>query len=122
VVAESHDGYAIGYHSVFDHTPSVSYHYFSRNDSLLNRIRTQKETQQLIRLARGFYTLEEHNDTLVFNNLRFGQVNGWENPKAGFIFRYNLEKPNSLFTVQQGRFSGWNRKTTAGFIKRIKGN
>lgn len=122
VVTDVGDGYLIGYHSVFDRAPSITSQYFSKNDSLLDPIREKEEPKQLIRLARDFYTVERHRDTLIFHNLRFGQIDGWEVPRAGFIFSYNLEMRNSLFTIQKGRFSGWSKKTTSAFIKRIEGN
>lgn len=122
VVVEADKGYYIGYRSVFDTTPSIPYHYFLKNDSLIDQIAEEQDTKALVHLARGFYTIEQDSGTLVFNNLRFGQVNGWANPQEKFVFRYYLEKPNSLFTVQQGRFSGWSRKTWNDFVKKIGGN
>lgn len=122
VVADVGDGCFIGYHSVFDRQPSLANQFFSKNDSLLDPIRSKEETEQLVRLARDLYTVERHHDTLVFNNLRFGQINGWENPRAGFIFSYNLGMRNSLLTIQKGRFSGWSKKTTSSFLKRIEGS
>ncbi|HCW06599.1 MAG TPA: metal-dependent hydrolase [Cytophagales bacterium] len=122
VVAEVQGGYFIGYHSVFDRSRSF-FQFFAKNDSLLNHLNNRPDTQSLILLARDFYIVEQRTDTLVFSNLRFGQVNGWTNPSARFIFRYNLNKPgNSFFTVQQGRFSGWNQQTWSDFLKRIEGN
>ncbi|MFZ9743821.1 MAG: metal-dependent hydrolase, partial [Chitinophagaceae bacterium] len=56
-----------------------------------------------------FYTLEKWGDTLVFNDLRFGQINGWENPHSKFAFHYFLSHPkDNELIVQRGRFAGLN--------------
>jgi inner membrane protein len=123
VVIKSDNGYFTGYHSVLDARSLIVFTYVPSNDSLLNTSRNSKETHQLIRLARGYYAANRKRDTLVFSNLRFGQMNGWENPNAGFVFQYNIGRSdNSLLTVQRGRFSGWNKKTVLTFWSRIKGD
>ncbi len=122
VVIKTTDGYWMGYYSDFD-SESITYHYFSRNDSLLAPQQlVNTETNRLIRLSRGYYLFNQKRDTVVFSNLRFGQMFGWERPAAPFVFQYYLSKPNSLLTVQRGRFSDWNRTRLENFIKRIKGN
>lgn len=122
VVAKTSDGYWIGYYSDFDSRP-ITYHYFARNDSLLAPQQLVKvETNRLIRLSRGYYLFNQKSDTVVFSNLRFGQMFGWEKPEAPFVFQYYLGKPNSLLTVQRGRFSDWNRARLLNFTGRIKGN
>jgi inner membrane protein len=58
----------------------------------------------------------------VFNNLRFGQIAGWHNPRAPFAFHYYLNNPDeNLMVIQRGRFTGWNSKTATSLINRIKG-
>lgn len=123
VVVPDSVGYWIGYRSVFDRALTVPFSFVPKNDSLLNRVRADKETQRLIRFARGFYSVEKRNDTLAFNNLRFGQINGWRNSNARFVFQYYLGQPeNDLLTIQRGRFSGWNRQMLTDYAKRILGN
>ncbi len=123
IVVRSNEGYYIGYHSVLDTKPSIAFQFLPANDSLLNPYRQINQARQLIRLSRRYYALEQRKDTLVFSNLRFGQMNGWENPKAGFVFQYNIGRSdNSLLTVQRGRFSGWSKKTFLTFWARIKGD
>jgi len=54
--------------------------------------------------------------------LRFGQVAGWENPKANFAFQYFLNPSyNNTLVVQRGRFKGWNKKKLIALYDRIKG-
>ena len=82
-----------------------------------------EDLQQLIRFSQQFYTVEKWNDTLVFNDLRFGQILGWRNPKEKFVFHYFLQHPeDNELIVQRGRFTGWNKEEVLYLLKRIKGN
>ena len=64
---------------------------------------------ELKTFSQGFYTVEHWGDTLVFNDLRFGQINGWEDPKSRFAFHYYLSHPNDNdLIVQRGRFEKFN--------------
>ncbi|MFZ4770227.1 MAG: hypothetical protein ACOYLO_08610 [Ferruginibacter sp.] len=79
--------------------------------------------QKLIRFSQQFYTVEKWNDTLVFNDLRFGQIIGWQYPKGKFVFYYFLQYPEeNKLVVQRGRFAGWNQQTAISLFLRIKGN
>ena len=122
VVAEDQRGYHVGFRSRFDQSVSMDLHYFPKNDSLLNPVHDLEEVQYLKRFSQGYYTAEMRGNTLVFNDLRFGQ-NGWDNPEAKFVFNFYLNHPDAnSMVVQRGRFAHWNRETVASFISRIKGN
>lgn len=123
VVAEDNDGYHIGYRSVFDTSNTLSLEYFPRQDSLLKQARDKHELEQLIRFSQGYYTAEQREDTTVFNNLRFGQIAGWHNPRAPFAFHYYLNNPKeNLLVIQRGRFSGWDAETAKSLATRIRGD
>lgn len=123
VVAGNDDGYHVGFRSLFDEKKEINFQYFPRKDSLLNPVHDHEDLQRLIRFSQQFYTVEKWNDTLVFNDLRFGQVIGWQNPKAKFVFYYFLQHPqDNTLVVQRGRFEGWNWQTAKYFLKRIMGN
>jgi len=123
VVAGNDSGYYVGFRSVFDSRKEIAFQYFPRNDSLLKPLKGSQELDRLIRFSQQFYTVEKWKDTLVFNDLRFGQVMGWQSPREKFVFHYFLQPPiNNTLVVQRGRFEGWNRQTAGSFIKRIKGN
>lgn len=123
VVAGNEKGYYIGYYSVFDSQKKIDLHYYPENDSLLNPVRDREEVQRLLRFSQGFYTVEQWHDTLVFNDLRFGQIVGWYKPEANFAFHYYLQqKEGNKFVVQRGRFADWTWETTQSLIKRIEGN
>lgn len=123
VIAASDSGYHVGFRSVFDRKETIDFAWFPRNDTLLAPVTDEEEVNNLLRFSRGFYTVEKWNDTLVFNDLQFGQIAGWQNPTAKFAFHYFLKQPRSnRLVVQRGRFKGWNRETVQSLIKRIKGN
>ncbi len=123
IVSGNDEGYYVGFRSIFDKNKEINFQYFPRNEILLKRVQNHEEIQKLIRFSNQFYTVEKYNDTLVFNDLRFGQIIGWDNPKEKFVFHYYLQLPNSnKLVVQRGRFDKWNWEVIKNFFKRIKGN
>jgi inner membrane protein len=123
VVAESDAGYHIGYHSMFDKNEEIEFRYFPRNDSLLKPWYGQREMRKLIRFSKGYYTAEMSEHGIMFNDLRFGQIMGWQNRDEGFVFHYYLNDPSSNhLVVQRGRFASWNWNAVKAFIHRIRGN
>jgi inner membrane protein len=122
VVAEDSGGFYTGYRSVFDKGP-IHFHYQHRNAWLLDSLRPDPDLRCLLRFSQGFYTVEKWGDTLVFNDLRFGAMRGWEDPKARFVFHYFLQYPGgNKLVVQRGRFAGWDRQTIRAMIRRIRGD
>jgi inner membrane protein len=123
VVAKDTAGFHIGYRSVFDRSSTIPFHYVARQDSLLAPVRGQEDLQHLLRFSKGYYTVQNWNDTLVLNDLRFGQILGWQDPGARFVFYYYLQHPGAnTLLVQRGRMAGWNADTWVTFWERIKGN
>lgn len=123
IVAGNDSGYHVGFHSVFDNKKEIRFQYFPRNDSLYKSIIDQEEVQQLIRFSQQFYTVEKYTDTIVFNDLRFGQIIGWENPQEKFVFHYYLQHPgDNKVVVQRGRFAKWDWEVAKSLLQRIWGN
>lgn len=122
VVAGNDSGYHVGFRSVFDKGRTIAFQYFPRNTYLLQPVAGHEDLQQLIRFSQQFYTIEKWGDTLVFNDLRFGQIIGWEQPRGRFVFQYYLQQPKAnALVVQRGRFEGWNRRSFLALWKRIQG-
>ncbi len=123
VVAGNDSGYYVGFRSLFDSRKQIDFQYFPRNDSMLARVRDHEDLQQLIRFSQQFYTVEKWNDTLVFNDLRFGQIIGWQNPREQFVFHYYLQHTGAnTLVVQRGRFARWDWGVFRSLLKRIVGN
>jgi inner membrane protein len=122
VSAGGKDGSYTGYRSAFGKEEPSSLNYFPRNDSLLNQVQDQVAVRNLKQFSNGFYTVEKWSDTVVFNDLRFGQVVGWYDPDEKFVFHYYLDKPAKAnrLVVQRGRLEGWNRNTLRSYIQQIR--
>jgi len=123
VVAGSDSGYYVGYRSIFDSKKEISFQYFPRKEFLLEPVKDHEDLHKLIRFSQQFYTAEKWHDTLVINDLRFGQIIGWHDPREKFAFHYYLQDPGgNKLVVQRGRFAGWDRRSLNSFFKRMKGN
>jgi inner membrane protein len=107
-VIQDSTGFQVGYKSILSKEDFV-FTRFEQNQSYLDSIHDHQEVMDLKLFSQGYYTLEKWNDTLVFNDLRFGQINGWENPTSKFAFHYYLSHPaDNDLVVQRGRFAGLN--------------
>jgi inner membrane protein len=124
VAAESKSGFYTTHLSTWDPSnKSVDLTFHPRQDSLLLPYIDDHDTKELIRFSQGFYTVERWDTAVVFNDLRFGQVAGWKDPKTKFVFHYYLNDPEvNLLVIQRGRFSNWDKETFGSFINRIRGN
>jgi len=123
IVARKDSGYLIGYRSILDDNKPVSFRYVPVNDTLLRAFDQNKDIQNLKRFSNGFYYASVSNDTLLFNDLRFGEILGWQYADARCVFYYYPQYPSANdLIVQRGRFEGWNTNTFRFFVARMMGN
>lgn len=83
------DEYALGYHSLLDTKPEVEFVHVARNHELLGPLTEHDKVRRLVDLTEGNYVIQMRNDTLLFCDLRFGQV-GAPAPEKPFVFSYAL--------------------------------
>jgi inner membrane protein len=103
VVAESPDGYYIGYHSLFDSSPLTPYQFIPRNQSLLRPVAETRAARQLLWFSDGYYTVSRENDMIIFSDLRFGEFDtGEEGMNFGLGPAYDPVIPFSFAIVQDG--------------------
>ncbi len=121
VVAETDSGFDVGYHSVFDTSQNINFQYFPKNEQFIFN-NNDPVIARLKRFSKGYYTIEKNADTIVFNDLRFGQIIGWQSPREKFAFHYYLgEQYNNVLVVQRGRFAKWDKQVLKSLWERMKG-
>lgn len=122
VVAETDSGFYTGYRSVLDRSGTLPLEFVPQHREWLNAEPATPELRRLIRFSDGYYALIRRGDSLLFNDLRFGQLAGWHQPAAPFVFYYYLRPPgHNRLLVQRGRFAGWNRATLRSLWRRMRG-
>ncbi|HZX74383.1 MAG TPA: metal-dependent hydrolase, partial [Cyclobacteriaceae bacterium] len=122
-LAKNDSGFYFGYRSLFDHGPLTGITFVPKNDSLLEDLRNDPGIQKLIRFSQQYYCITKSDSGgLDFHDLRFGQVGGWHNPKATFVFSYHITKGiNNTAYINQGRFEAVTGDEFRELIQRIKG-
>lgn len=122
MVAKNDTGFYIGYRSLFDHTDTVAFTYIPQNKQFLEYIPKDPSIDKLIRFSQGYYSISQEGHDYYFNDLRFGQAIGWDDPRSNFVFRYIFGKDgeNDL-VIQRGRIEGSTRKAFSSLVKRIGG-
>ena len=99
---ETKTGYRVAYYSLFDTQPIEFSEEFKKNHHLLEPYKNQKVVKQLIKIAAGWYYLEEVNGHLYFYDIRFGQ-SGVEHDSP-FFWKYELiEDSNGIISAKQSR-------------------
>lgn len=124
VAAETDSGFYSSYRSVFDDEPqNVPLAFDKKNLQLMGSIVDKKELQNMVDFSQGFYTLQQINDTILINDLRFGKIIGWYNIEERFAFYFYLQPDaDNTLAVQRGRFAKWDEAVFKALINRVRGN
>jgi inner membrane protein len=82
------DAYLMAYYSVFDTQP-IEFIRVEKDEQLLGKWKDHPKVKRLWHLSAGEFAITEKNDTLIYNDLRFGMFG---EPKEGgeFVFAYQL--------------------------------
>lgn len=123
-VVEMDSSYYIGYSSIWDTSSEISFSHFDQQRYLLNNTLDDKEIENLIQFSNGYFTVERlEGESLLFNDLRFGRIAGWQNQPTGFSFHYYLKNPDkNLLVIQRGRYAEWNVATMKSLAIRMMGD
>ena len=120
-VAETDSGYITGYRSLFD-TGDIRFHFVPKSEALLQPYLETPDLNRLVRFSNGYYRGNLHGDSVVLENLRFGEMMPFTPAHPKFAFYYFLAYPTAnAMIIQRGRISGWNLPTLADFGNRMLG-
>jgi inner membrane protein len=123
-VVEVDSSFYIGYSSIWDSSNEISFIKFDHQRYLIANTSDDEEIENLIKFSNGYFTVEQIEDgTLLFNDLRFGRIAGWQNQPTEFSFHYYLKNPDkNLLVVQRGRYAEWNLATMKSLLIRMMGD
>jgi inner membrane protein len=121
-VATNENGHYTAHYSLMDTGSTMQLNYIPKNDSLMGEMIHSENVKTLIKFSKGFYCVTKDKDGIWFNDMRFGQVMGWDAKDANFAFSFNL-KPgaDNSTVVQKGRMEGLKKDGLASLWNRIKG-
>jgi inner membrane protein len=124
VAAETDNGFYSSYRSVFDNDPqNIPVAFDEKNLQLTASVRDKAALQNMVDFSQGFYTLQQINDTILINDLRFGKIIGWFDINERFAFYFYLQPDaDNALAVQRGRFAKWDEAVFKTLIRRIRGN
>lgn len=123
-MAYSHDskGTWIGYYSVFDKNDDVDFYRVDRNDSLLNPFEGDPSLKILKQFSKGHYVITLQDSLVCFNDVRFGQMAGWDHSDASFPFSYTLNRnADNSTALNRGKFKTSMGEAFNSLIIRVKG-
>jgi inner membrane protein len=120
----SHDsnGAWIGYYSIFDKQKKIDYYRVQRNDSLIAPFEKDITIKNLKQLSKGNYIVTKEDSILYFNDIRFGQVSGWNKADGPFAFKFDLSKnADNKRALNRTKYKESTYEWFALLVNRIKG-
>ena len=116
-------GYWFGYHSNFDRDNNIDFYHVNKKDSLLRPFENDESVKLLKRFSKENYIMSAHDSMIFFNDIRFGQMGGWNGPDSAFVFSFKLNKNSDNSTaLNRSRFKTSFSDAFSSLITRIKGN
>lgn len=121
-VAETGDGFYIGYRSLFDSGEHVAFWYVPRNEHLLAEYEGQRALETLRWFSDGWYSVQKDARGVHFHDLRFGEFDTTD-PQRNFGLNtpLNQEYIFSFRFVDTGAAEGSDRYTIDQADFRIAG-
>ncbi|MBU2951094.1 metal-dependent hydrolase [Tamlana agarivorans] len=119
---DTKDAYLVGYYSFFDTKPITFYRY-PKHHEYLGDLTENNKVQRMIAISNGWYTITKTNDTLYFNDLRFGTMGIKPDPNQ-FVFKYEIQQDldGTINFVETPKNSEDAKGLVSELWQRIKGN
>lgn len=119
---ELEDAYLLGTYSFFDTQPII-FETYKKDHELLGPLATNEKVQRMIAISKGWYTIINKDDKLLFNDLRFGTLSMEANAQ-NFVFQYEIVQDDNgdVYFVEQEKSKRDGKKMMTDLWSRIKGN
>ncbi len=96
---DTKNAYLIGDYSIFDTQP-ILFKSYPKNHHLLGELAYNDKIKRLKKISNNWFTISKNNDTLTFNDLRFGILPSNTNTTT-FAFSYSLIQSNDDIIVTE---------------------
>jgi len=119
---ETKNAFLIGHSSFFDKNP-VEFSSYKKNHELLGDLAYQPKMKRMIAITNGWFTINKVNDTLYFNDLRFGALSMQPNAD-NFVFKYKIKIDNNGVPsfIEETKDKREGKKLIVELWQRIMGN
>lgn len=119
---ETSDAFLIGYSSFLDQHP-IQFSSYPKNHHLLGDLAHHPKVKRMIAISKGWYTINKKNNTLFYNDLRFGLLSTQPNA-MNFVFKYKIELDTNgtPFFIEAPKEKRDGKKLLSELWLRIKGN
>lgn len=113
--------YLLGDYSLFDTQP-ISFTAYSKNKNLESQLIGNSDFEKLKKASEGWYIISQKNQSLYFNDLRFGLLN--DDPKnPQFAFSYQFIANNAgLKAIEVPKNKRDGKRLLQKIVIRLKGN
>lgn len=118
------DGFITGNYSLFDSKKEIKFSaVIPKQDQLITSIQNEEKIQALQRISNGWYTIEEQDNQLYFNDLRFGRL-GIDDPSTPFVFSYKIQQneQGEIHVTEREKSFKRSKDLPLQIWNRIKGN
>ena len=115
------ENYLLGDYSLFDTKP-ISFTAYSKNKILESQLNGNSDFEKLKKASEGWYIISQKNQSLYFNDLRFGLLNGNpKNPQFAFSYQF-IRKNDELKAVEVPKNKRDGKRLLQKIMIRLKGN
>lgn len=119
---ETETSFLIGEYSFFDSQPITFYEY-PKNHQLVENLKENPDFKRLENIAQGWYIIENENDELYFNDLRFGLLNrDFKRPNFAFSYKVEETATGSIKISENEKSRDDAQQLLSDLWKRILGN
>ncbi|MGJ8665711.1 MAG: metal-dependent hydrolase [Patiriisocius sp.] len=118
---QTEDAYLIANYSLFDTQP-ITFSKHLKNHQLLGDLANNEKIKRLIKLTKGWFIIQEKDDGLYFNDLRFGQLSV-DTAAEDYVFSYKLEQVGDELQISENQKRPEDGKQLITDLwERLKGN
>ncbi|MFY0653916.1 MAG: metal-dependent hydrolase [Cyclobacteriaceae bacterium] len=119
---EVENAYLLGNYSFFDTKP-ISFESYPKKHELLGDLAKNERVKRMISISEGWYTINKKDESLYFNDLRFGLLSlGLKSQNFVFKYKIAVDSLNNVEFIEEPKDQRDGKKLLSELWMRLKGN